>query len=129
MSVASLRKKSLNSEIFKVIIITIPLFVGGIVFTFYFFQGFSTLRNYLFYLFIASIVAIGQIIIFLMRRKRILKPEYRPKMNDNVPSSFSQGSTSAQKESVKIDEHAVSYCLSCGKSFTKKYSFCPKCGS
>ena len=130
MTLTSTEKQLLYKEIFKVIIISLPLFIGGIVFTYYFSRGFSSLRNYLFYLFIAILVIFSQIILFFFKRQRILGNEYQSEsFSNSVPSTFSQGSSGSPKESVKIDEYSVSYCLSCGKSFTKKYSFCPKCGS
>ena len=46
-----------------------------------------------------------------------------------APSTFTSIKSSAPKEALKIDEYAVAYCPTCGKSFTKKYKFCPKCGS
>ena len=46
-----------------------------------------------------------------------------------APSTFTSIKSSAPKEALKIDEYSVSYCLTCGKSFTKKYKFCPNCGS
>lgn len=47
----------------------------------------------------------------------------------SIPSTFTTAKSSAPKEAVKIDEFAVAYCPTCGKSFTKKYKFCPSCGS
>ena len=130
MLASSSVKRTLYFEIFKLLVISIPLFVGGIIFTYYFSKGFSSLRNYLFYLIIAIIILSGQIVIFLIRRNNIVERVSSTVSHSNrVPSTLSQSSSSSPKESVKIDEHSVSYCLSCGKSFTKKYSFCPKCGS
>ncbi len=51
------------------------------------------------------------------------------KITDFTPSTFTTAKSSAPKEAVKIDEFAVAYCPTCGKSFTKKYKFCPSCGS
>ena len=130
MLASSSKKKTLYFEIFKLITISFPLFVGGIIFSYFFSKGSSSLRNYLFYLFVSVLLIFGQIILFFIRRQRILGNEFQSKsLSSTVPSTLSQGSTSSPKESIKIDEHSVSYCLSCGKSFTKKYSFCPKCGS
>ncbi len=47
----------------------------------------------------------------------------------STPSTFTSDKSSAPKEAVKIDEYSVAYCPTCGKSFTKKYKFCPICGS
>ena len=130
MLASSTVRRTLYLEIFKLLIIIIPLIIGVIVFTFYFNKGSSSLRNYLFYLFVAVFIILGQTTLFFIRRKRMVGNDLQSKsLSSTVPSTFSQGSSSSPKESVKIDEHSVSYCLSCGKSFTKKYSFCPKCGS
>ena len=130
MSVTPPVKNKLFFEIFKLLIISLPLFVGGIVFTYFFSKGFSFLRNYLFYLIIAIIIILGQTIIFFIRRNNIMERiSNTDSHSSSVPSTLSHNSSSSPKESVKIDEYSVSYCLSCGKSFTKKYSFCPKCGS
>jgi predicted RNA-binding Zn-ribbon protein involved in translation (DUF1610 family) len=51
------------------------------------------------------------------------------KVTASVPSTFTSAKSSAPKEAIKIDEYAVAYCPTCGKSFTKKYTFCPNCGS
>ncbi len=129
MSIASLWKNKMNFELFKVMVITSPLFIGSIIFTVFLLLGYSSLRNYLFYLFIAILIISSQVIVFLMRRKGIRGSGNHIEVDAKIPSSFSKDPISSPKESVKIDEHSVSYCLSCGKSFTKKYSFCPKCGS
>ncbi|MHA1954603.1 MAG: hypothetical protein ACW96U_11735 [Candidatus Heimdallarchaeaceae archaeon] len=130
MLASSSMKRTLYFEIFKLLAISIPLFVGGMIFTYFFSKGSSSLRNYLFYLFVAVFIILGQTTLFFIRRKGIVGNDLQSKSpSSTVPSTFSQGASSSPKESVKIDEHSVSYCLSCGKSFTKKYSFCPKCGS
>ena len=117
------------SEILKLLLISLPLFTGVMVYIYFLNKGFSSLRNFLFYLFIAISIISYQLIFFFTRRKRILEAYSKSDSpTSNLPSSFLHNSSSP-KEAVKIDEHAVSYCLSCGKSFTKKYSFCPKCGS
>lgn len=128
MAVTSSGRNKHLIELFKVIIVSLPLFVGGIVFAYYLSKGFSSLRNFLFYLFIALSIISYQTILFFIRRKKISGNTTEDSSYSNTPSTLSYKSSSP-KEAVKIDEHSVSYCLSCGKSFTKKYSFCPKCGS
>lgn len=130
MLISSSEKRTLYLEIFKVLIISLPLFIGGVIFTYYLSKGFSSLRNYLFYLIIAIIIILGQIILFFIRRNNFMDSKLNTNSHpSSAPSTLTHNSSSSPKESIKIDEYSVSYCLSCGKSFTKKYSFCPKCGS
>ena len=34
-----------------------------------------------------------------------------------------------EKKHITKDDLAVAYCVSCGSNLSKRYSFCPKCGS
>jgi hypothetical protein len=128
MSHTSSGKNKIFPEIIKILVISLPLFTGIIVYVYFISKGFSSLRNFLFYLFIAVSIISYQVIFFFIRRKRIIENYSQIGSSSNLPSSLLHKSSSP-KEAVKIDEHAISYCLSCGKSFTKKYSFCPNCGS
>ena len=97
-------------------------------------------RDLGYYSIFAFILLIGQLSLFISRRKYYLslsENDYKNIESSSVPTSTTLskkthlvGSKSKlPKEAVQIDETAVSYCPSCGKSFTSKYKFCPNCGS
>jgi ABC-type transport system involved in cytochrome bd biosynthesis fused ATPase/permease subunit len=128
-------KKAFRFEIAKFIIIVFPIIAGGIVFAV--FVPISEKLSWLEFLFFAIIgflIILSQCVSFVFKRRRMKKMQdvqglYSSKVTASVPSTFTSGKSSAPKEAIKIDEYAVAYCPTCGKSFTKKYTFCPNCGS
>ena len=97
-------------------------------------------RDIGYYSIFGFILLIGQLSLFLSRRKYYLSLSENNQLENEasaVPTSstfskkasFRGSRSSVPKEAVQIDETAVSYCPSCGKSFTSKYKFCPNCGS
>lgn len=114
--------------------------VGGIIFAIFVpLKDNLSWIDFLFYAIIGFLIILYQSLSFIYKRKRIkemmdaLSPQYKDSSIipvDSTPNTLTtRNSTAGQKEALKIDEYAVAYCPTCGQSFTKKYKFCPKCGS
>jgi len=144
MSSISSSQKAIKIEFIKLLSISIPIILGGIIFaSFIPSRDFLKWRDLGYYSILGFILLAGQLALFFSRRKyysslsEIESSEINPTtvptsatFSKNInPASTCKKSSKIPKEAVQIDETAVSYCLSCGKSFTTKYKFCPNCGS
>ncbi|MHA1202604.1 MAG: hypothetical protein ACTSQ4_08795 [Candidatus Heimdallarchaeaceae archaeon] len=128
-------QKVYRFEIVKFIFIVFSIIAGGIVIAVFvpIYEKLSWLE-FLFFAIIGFLIILSQCISFVFKRNRIKKMQDTQGLSsstitDSVPSTFTSVRSSAPKEAIKIDEYAVAYCPTCGKSFTKKYTFCPNCGS
>ncbi len=127
--------KVLRLEIIKFILIVFPIIAGGIVFAVFVpISEKLSWTDFIFFSVIGFLLILSQVVSFIFKRKRIKEMQEAIGMilsnnTDSIPSTFTTAKSSAPKEAVQIDEFAVAYCPTCGKSFTKKYKFCPGCGS
>ena len=144
MSSISSSQRAMKVEFIKLVSISLAIVTGGLILaSFVPSRDILKWRDLGYYSVLGFILLAGQIALFLSRRKYYLSvSETEPLENDlstiptsatisrnTNPSSSSRNISKIPKEAVQIDETAVSYCPSCGRSFTSKYKFCPSCGS
>ena len=144
MSSISSSQRAMKVEFIKLVSISLAIVTGGLILaSFVPSRDILKWRDLGYYSVLGFILLAGQIALFLSRRKYYLSvSETEPLENDlstiptsatisrnTNPSSSSRSNSKIPKEAVQIDETAVSYCPSCGRSFTSKYKFCPSCGS
>lgn len=135
-------KRMLNFELLKLSLISSAIITGGIVFAIYVpLRDFLLWRDFFFYVSIGTLIITYFILSFTFQRKRLNSINHENDKLNYVPSTTSVPKTTiitsrkyrikvpkAAKGAVKIDEHAVTYCPKCGRSFTKNHKFCPNCG-
>lgn len=128
-------QKAYRFEIIKFILIVFPIIAGGIVFAIFVSKS-ENLNwvDFLFFAIVGFLIILSQCVSFIFKRIKIKEMQAVLSVEslnngDLSPSTFTSSKSSTPKEAIKIDEYAVAYCPTCGKSFTKKYKFCPKCGS
>ncbi|MCK5304418.1 MAG: hypothetical protein KAJ72_04150 [Candidatus Heimdallarchaeota archaeon] len=128
-------QKAFRFEIVKFILIVLPIVAGGIVFAVFVpLSEKLSWFDFLFFAIVGFLIILSQCVSFFFKRKRIKEMQVAQGFISSTntgfaPSTFTSIKSSAPKEALKIDEYSVAYCPTCGKSFTKKYKFCPNCGS
>ncbi len=132
-------QKAIRIELIKLSAISIPILLGGVILASLIPSRASlNWRDLGYFSIFGFLIITGQIALFISRR-RYYSSLSENDSTENTPSTVptstnysrnvNPGSSGVPKEAVQIDETAVSYCPSCGKSFTSKYKFCPSCGS
>ena len=135
-------KFKINFELLKLFLISFAIISGGIVFAVFVpLRDFLLWRDFFFYISIGILIIFYFSLSYTFQRKRLNSINYENDKLKHVPSTTSVSKTTkitsrkyrikvpkAAKGAVKIDEHAVTYCPRCGRSFTKNHKFCPNCG-
>lgn len=128
-------KQIMNKELLKLLLISIPILVGGLIFALFVpVNDALSWIDFLFYSIVGFLIIVWQSLSFYYTRSKIKAIVDSSGIDDiqyheNVPDTRTQTPRGSLKQATKIDDHASSYCPSCGKSFNKKYKFCPGCGS
>ena len=123
-------QKAIRFEIIKTLVIVVPIVAGAIVFAVIIPSSNKVdWIDFLFYLIIGTLIVILQGFSHYFKMRQIREMQEVLASSASIPSTFTSSNHTGPKESIKIDEYAVAHCPSCGKSFTKKYKFCPGCGS
>ena len=135
-------KVKINFELMKLFLVSFVILSGGIVFAVFVpLRDFLLWRDFFFYVSIGILIITYFSFSYTFQRKRLNSINYENDKLDHVPSTSSVSKTSkitslkytiqtpkAAKRAVKIDEHAITYCPRCGRSFIKNHKFCPNCG-